>query len=391
MVITEISENEKKILTLFTQHDTLNKQQILETGLMSWATITKLVNKMTKDGTLEVAGTSDRKVQKGKNSYIYRLSDYTHQAVGIDIEYKQTKIILLSISGKILFRKEYATPQEPNLSELQHFLETVINDFFAECPCSLKTLKGIGIGIPGISIPAWLTDTVSENILKQNELKDFLQHRFNLPVRIENNVRAYAMFERWNKVSFSMNDFIFISIRTGVGSGIVINNTIYSGQQALAGEIGHFTVKEGGKLCRCGKRGCLETEFNQHKLYKLYIQEIFGKDPGDYDIQDLKDGLADLFSRAKKGETLAMSILQNEFAILAGPLANLIMILNIRDVIISGYFGVDGDVMIPILQKEVKKRLLPKMKFSITYYPYDSEGFIRGAALLVLIEFLSVI
>ena len=209
-----------------------------------------------------------------------------------------------------------------------------------------------------------------------------------MPVCIENNVRAYAMFEKWDKRMFSLKEFVLISIRTGVGSGIVLNGTLYSGYQSLAGEIAHFTVDPEGRQCRCGKKGCLETYVNQDVLYKKYL-ELTGNPRTHFTNEEIITHLGELFTMARDGNKDAAAFLKEVAHSFSPHLANMLMVLNIRDIIISGHFGVDGDFFIRQLDDQIRTYILPKMQYSLRYYPLDEKGFIRGAALLILKEYFS--
>lgn len=382
----QLTDNERKIITLLYKKGPLSKPQLKSQGHMSWATVVKIINRLLNEKMIECIGTSERAVHKGKNSYIYRLTGKKPLAVGVDIEYREMNIILTNLSGTILKSRVYPTPQNPDAEELRTVLFRVLSDFIAECGTSSKEIVGIGIGIPGISIPSWLTESSPNK--DKIELAGFLEDQFSIPVCTENNVRAYAMFEKWDKRTFSIKDFIFLSIRTGLGSGIVLNGTIYPGQQGLAGEIGHITAKKDGELCRCGKKGCLETLVNQNVLYSKYL-DLIEVPIKNYTNEDLEKNLGNLFTMARDGNQGALEIVSSTADSLAPHIANLIMMLNIKDVIISGYFGMDGSILVDLLEEKIVDFILPKIQYSLRYYPLDDKGFIRGAALLILQRFFS--
>ena len=214
----------------------------------------------------------------------------------------------------------------------------------------------------------------------------------NTRVLIDINVRVYTVLEKWENRSFSLEDFMFITIRSGIGSGIFLNGRLYYGHQEHAGEIGHMTIKKNGELCVCGRKGCLQTEVNQNRLYSDYLRNVLKlaqvseQEPNQ---DELLANLPNLFSMAKNGEKTAIKIIKRAAGYLAEGIANTLMILNIPHIIISGHFGTDGDVLIKPLDSEIRKRILSQMDFSLSYLPLESRGFTLGATLLILGDYFT--
>ena len=386
MDFTQLTENERKVITLLMRNAELSKPQIAELGQMSWATVVKIINRLLDANMIACVGTSNRAVHRGKNSYIYTLTGITPLAIGVDVEYQEITMVLTNLKGTIKLKRTFPTPQTPSIWELQEYLLQILRDFFNEC-CQLVErtfIKGIGIGLPGVSIPSWLKSADPD--INHTELRAYLEEHLNLPVCIENNVRAYTVYAKWNKPVFFSKDFVLLSIRTGVGSGIILDGNLYAGTQNLAGEIGHFTVNPDGPLCRCGKRGCLETYLNQRELYRRLL-EISGREDEDFSNEDVKKHLGELFTRAKQGDMSARSVLEELADIFAPQLSHMIMVLNIQDFIINGHFGDDGDYFIALLQERLKRYMLPNVHYRLTYYPFDNQGFLLGAALLILRQY----
>ena len=381
-----VTENVRKILTLLYHVGPLSKMELVERGGISWATASKLVNRLLAQRIIRCEGTSHRKVQRGKNAYIYSLTGDKPLAVGVDLEYETTTMLLTNLRGDEIHRKIYKSPANPTSGQLRSFLGQNLSSFVADSPVRRKDLTGIGIGIPGIGIPSWLKPR-REDV----DLADALHQDLGYPVSIENNIRAYTMYEKWGKELISLNDFILVSIRSGVGSGIIIGGGLYSGQQGLAGELGHFEVVPGGLPCRCGKRGCLETVVNQNAIYQEYARKVLGRKrvskapPTD----KIAVGLSDLFTRAAGGEPAAVRVVEHVASYLGPPMAQMIMLFNIPQVILSAYFGPDGAVVTDALRREIDRSILTKLQYTLRYVPFDEKGFTRGAALLILRRFFS--
>lgn len=131
-----------------------------------------------------------------------------------------------------------------------------------ECRATLtadQPIIGIGVGVPANISP----DGVLHNLpnlpqLEGMDLKTALSAKFNLPVVLENDAVAAAIGENWLGASKNVRDSIMITLGTGVGGGIIINNEPLRGIDGLAGKLGHICVEPEGHLCGCGSNGCLE-------------------------------------------------------------------------------------------------------------------------------------
>ncbi|HTP02818.1 MAG TPA: ROK family protein, partial [Anaerolineales bacterium] len=134
-----------------------------------------------------------------------------------------------------------------------------------------QPLSGIGIGAPGLvnTNEGLVVNAVNFN-WKNLPLTQLLQERYRLPVHILNDCQAAAIGERtYGKGARKDENLVLLNVHHGIGAGIIIRGDIYQGDGGFAGEIGHvIAVREGGELCRCGKRGCLETVASAEALLR---------------------------------------------------------------------------------------------------------------------------
>jgi predicted NBD/HSP70 family sugar kinase len=350
---------------------------------MGWATVVKVINQLTDDGLVLLAGTTDDTPRSRAN--LYGLRADRPLAVGIDVEYKTTRVVLTNLAGDILAESMHPTPLQPADGETARFFEGIIEEFCSSNEVSSADLAGVGIGIPGIGFPM---RSRKENEAEARKLEGTLSRGFGTLVRIGTNTHSYAAFEKWSNETFDSSNFLFVSIRTGVGTGIFNNGQLYVGVNGLAGEVGHMKVGHQG-TCRCGARGCLEAVTNQRHLAGRYRNEVL-EDPGwcaDEEPGCLHAGLADLFARAADGELAAREIIEDTAAYLGKGIANAIIVLDITNIIVSGHFGPRGDAIIRPLRDVISGELLPDIEFDVRYVPLDPTGHTMGAALLVLRDF----
>ncbi|WP_455382051.1 ROK family protein [Salinispira pacifica] len=356
---------------------------------MAWATVVKIIDRLTEAGIVEQVGTAKRPSLPGKHAVLYNLTDAYPLAIGIDVEYHTTTITVSSFGRRTLAEMTRPTPSPINSETLKPFLTRLISRFLDDSPrISRENILGIGIGVPSIGLPPWNRSTSEET---QESIGRYVEEEVGIPVRIHDNTLSYSVYERWTNQAFSADDFIFVSIRTGVGCGIFANGQLLEGHQGLAGMLGHIVTEPEGPDCRCGRRGCLETVSNQYYLFERYQTEVLGMPPTAVEpaVSDVHSALQSLFTKAKHGNRAAMAVVQDLAQNLSRALAPAIMVLNPPTVIISAYFGPDGEILLPLLREELSRRVLRRMDYSLKYWEFDPPGHTLGAALLFFADFLT--
>ncbi len=381
---TLFTENEKRIVTLLAQCGTLTKKELAERGDISWATVVKALSRLEKAQIVCHAGITSQPDTTGKDPSVYELSGSTPLALGVDVAYGTTTIMLTNLRHVVLAQQNYATPTKPTPEQLQAFLTTAIVEFLEKTTYSLSDLAGIGIGVP-----LWLA-TPNHGIL--TTLATTLSSQLGAPVRIENNVRSYAMYKKWIGKAFGVDNFILITIRNGIGTSIFYQGDFIRGTHGMAGELSHLPVVENGALCRCGKTGCLGTVVNQDVLYQHYVRRVLQNQTASFDAvseDELRRGMRVLFSLAKEGHPEAVAIVRQTANYLGMGIAALLLLFDIPTILLTADFGIDGDALIPLMQAEVNRRILEGQTYSMTYYPLEQLGFAQGAALLILRDYLA--
>ena len=146
-----------------------------------------------------------------------------------------------------------------------YFLDTLtgtLESALKKSGLDLKNLKAVGLGCPGIIQKSEGRVAVSPNLpfLKHFPLAKKLSDRLKTKVVIENDVNAGLYGEFRFGAAKGYKHVIGIFLGTGIGGGVILNGELFYGASGAAGEIGHMNVRENGKLCGCGQRGCLESE-----------------------------------------------------------------------------------------------------------------------------------
>ncbi|SEO14411.1 glucokinase [Amphibacillus marinus] len=181
-------------------------------------------------------------------------------AVGIDIGGTKVAIALVNEQGKIVSEDKLPTDLTIAPTEMIERIIASVNQQLDEQVLSDSDLIGIGIGAPGplnskeglITSPPNLKNWRNIPIVEQ-----FKSH-FTVPIRLENDANAAALAERWLGAAQATNDFVYLTISTGIGAGIYVNGQLVTGLRGNAGDFGHTVINPSYGECVCGQHGCLE-------------------------------------------------------------------------------------------------------------------------------------
>ncbi len=269
-------------------------------------------------------------------------------AVGIDIGGTNTFIGFLDENGKVLSKSHLITQEYRLISDFISALSFNIKDQIKLL--GQVNIEGIGIGAPNGNILNGCIEN-APNIPWKGRLplvKLFSSFFPDLPVFLTNDANAAALGEMsFGKVK-GLKDFVVVTLGTGVGSGFVVNGEIMYGHDGLAGELGHTIIEENGRLCGCGRKGCMETYTSATgflKTTKEYLKSFAGKSLlKQIPVTDLM--AEDVSIAAENQDELALSIFDFTAKKLAFSLANLIAITSPKEIILYGGLANAGDHLI---------------------------------------------
>ena len=268
-----------EILRCSTQN--LSRFDLKKMSGYSMSSVLDLTKEMIEEGLIYEEECEEARV--GRKPAWLKINPLGGFYVGLEFNAQYMNCVAMDLLGNILSKCTRKTVQEGTVHQVK--AETIIcqikkmlENALAELPDRNKVI-GIGLGAPGYvdqengisysysRIPAW------KNIF----LRDIIEEEFGIPCHIQNNVSVMTLAYKWLYYNGNSSDFIFISIRTGIRMVTISNNRLVSGKDGFAGELGHIKVSEGGRICTCGRYGCLNSEISDTAIVSK-IQEGFGWD-----------------------------------------------------------------------------------------------------------------
>lgn len=262
-------------------------------------------------------------------------------AIGIDIGGTKISLVLGTPEGKILARRKIATRTGEETRACIRELTAVIRDLFKYGAARGHKVSGIGVGIPGAvdSIKGVVPRSPHLKGWKGLKLGAFLRDEFRVPVFLANDANAAAVAEKVFGQARKCRDFVYMTVSTGIGGGLVVHGQLLEGASFVAGEIGHMTVVPEGNACKCGNSGCLEAYASGTAIGRAAQELILkGKRSSLSKLLDLEGRLTakDVGLAAREGDALSIKVYEDAGYYLGIGLANLLNILNPEMILLGG-------------------------------------------------------
>jgi glucokinase len=259
-----------------------------------------------------------------------------------------------------------------------------------------QRIIGLGVGAPGLIDYERGVILVAPNLNWRNvPVRDFLEDQLGQLVVVDNNVRAMALGEAFFGSGRGANSLAFVYGRVGVGAGFVVNGQVFRGSNAGAGEIGHTVMlAQGGELCGCGNRGCLETLVSETAL--LREASLCARDHPDSLLAGYLTQASDvppvdlIFRAAREGDPYSAEMIKQRAGYLGLALANLVNVFNPELILLGGMFSQGEDLFLPEATATMRKNafagLGEKVRLQTTSFGWRA-GVIGAAALALTTNF----
>lgn len=309
--------------------------------------------------------------------------------VGIDIGGQTTKMGIVDMRGQVLtqtvIRTDTHTDVEPYVDDVAEALDKIIKESGSE-----GKIRGIGIGAPNAN---YYTGTIENAVniswggSKSIPFADLLSARTGgLKVALTNDANAAAVGEMTYGAARGMKNFIMITLGTGVGSGIVINGEVVYGHDGFAGELGHTcAVRNNGRLCNCGKTGCLETYCSAIGVARTAREWLTLSDEPSV-LRSLDNITSkDVYEAAKEGDRLALKIFEFTGKMLGQSFADFVAFSAPEAIVLFGGLARAKEYLYQPILDSMNANVLPlwRDKIKIVFSQLkESDAAILGASAL---------
>lgn len=301
--------------------------------------------------------------------------------IGIDVGGTNIAAGLVNDKGELLEKCSAPTLKERTPEEIASDMVNLANSLIQKA----DTIDGIGIGIPGTVNDKEGTIVYAVNLNMDGfNLAKHIQKSIDVPVHLANDADCAAFGEY---VSYGNDRFVFISLGTGVGGGIIIDGKLYTGFNGMGSELGHMTIIKDGEPCGCGKRGCYEAYASVTALIRD-TKRAMEKNPDSimHDIARERGKVSGrtAFDAFRRGDKAAEAVVKQYTEYVAEGIVSIENILEPEVIVIGGGISKEGDYLLkPICEYVAKNRYNKHLKQTeIKVAKLYNDAGIVGAAML---------
>jgi glucokinase-like ROK family protein len=294
----------------------------------------------------------------GRRPIVLQFQDDASMILGVEMGGAHVAVALTDLRGRVLAweHRSHLVRNDPIGSRA--LITEMCDACLATRPRSARRLVGIGVAVPSPVDPRH-PDNLSEIVLPKwgGQLGlGPLSARYGAPLMVDNDANLGALAERWWGAGRDVDDFAYIKVATGIGSGHVIGGEIYRGATGVAGEIGHMAIDPHGELCICGLRGCLGTIVGSQVLVERARERL-----ADYPTSILnprKLTIESIEDAALAGDPLALQLAREAAENLGIAVAGMLNLMNPALVILGGGLTRLGELLLEPLRDTVRRRTL---------------------------------
>ena len=272
--------------------------------------------------------------------------------IGIDLGGTNMAAGIVSEKGELLYKKSIPTQREDTDGMIKS-MGGLINLICEENNISSDDIKSVGIGIPGTvdsedGIITYANNFDSDNYPIVEKLKQYTDK----PIYISNDANVAALGEAVAGGAKGYDSVVVVTLGTGVGGGIILNNKIWEGYKSAGAEIGHMVIRADGEECTCGRKGCWEAYSSATALIRDTKRKM-EKNPDSLMLklseEEGKVSGKTAFMAAKMGDKAAKEVICNYIKYLSEGIANMINIFAPKCVLLGGGVSHEGDnLLIPL-------------------------------------------
>ena len=372
------------VLKTIFDNESISRAEIARVTKLTRATVSDMVTNLIEEGLVEEIGFGDS--IGGKAPILLSLIADSRYLIGLNLA--QDKFIgsVVNLRGEIKETVEFPVEESDGEQALQ-LIHKILDQLTDK---EWKPIVGIGIGTPGLVNTLEGIVVSAVNLDWQDlPLAQLLESRYDLPVTVLNDSQATAIGEFvYGDEHNSDDNLIVVTVKQGIGAGILINGRLFQGDGGGAGEIGHVVVEENGTLCRCGKYGCLETVASARAVVQRAVDLA-----SEYSNSELASNLQGISLSAIEGawrenDPLAHRVVSDAAHILGVSIANLVGALNIQKIVLTGDMVCFGEPWLQIVQETMSQGALSRIaqETKINIGQLEFRGCILGASAFMLLE-----
>ena len=352
----KVESPKKKIITYLMHNHSSTIPDLAKDIDLSIPTVTKFLMELVDAGYIVNYGKQE--TSEGRPPNLYGLNPDSAYMVGVDIKSSCLNIGLMNFTGDMIDLQMGIECRLENTLEGLDELTCHICEFLDKHVNVKDKILQVGVNISGRVNPE-AGYSFSMFNFEERPLAEVLYEKIGIPVSIDNDTRAMAYGELLKGAVKGEKDIVFINISWGLGSAFIIDGKIYTGRSGFSGEFGHFSVFDNEIICRCGKKGCLETEVSGSALHRILCEKVKSGQSSILSKRILTEEtsvtLEEIVDATNKEDILCIELVEEIGRKLGRYLAGLINLFNPELVVIGGTLALTEDYILQPIKTAIRK------------------------------------
>lgn len=315
----------------------LSRVELIGATGLSTQTVSNIARRLLDLGLIRESGKVH--VPQGKPRTTLTIDPRSRFAVGVHLDPSRLTFVLLDLAGAVIHRSHIPVEAVAGPEETVTRIAGAVEDLISDSGIPKDRVLGVGIAAPGpiefdqgaVVGPPMLTGWA------RVELRESLGEATGLPVFLEKDSTAAAHAELWVRDRRSDQNFVFIYLGSGTGAAVVLDGEVTRGSSNNVGEIGHFSTGDGGRMCGCGRTGCLGVSVMPVQLVLEASQQGLVPGPVDEaDLQQVAKRFAELAVLAEGGDERAGALFLEAAQRLSRAVEDIANLLDVDAVVLGG-------------------------------------------------------
>lgn len=370
--------NKSLVLDVIKQHSPISRATIASQTGLNKGTVSSLVSDLLKEELIYESGPGES--SGGRRPVMLLYNHEAGYAIGIDLGVNYLRGICTDLNGTIC-KEQLVHFNDLNYDMIEGKLFTMIDNLIARTPSSPYGIIGIGVGVPG-TVNKDGKILLAPNLKWENvHLQSIIEKKYQIPVVVQNEANAGAYGEKTFGAGVNHQNIIYVSVAMGIGVGLILNNSLYTGHEGFSGELGHMTITANGETCRCGGKGCWELYASEQAL----IQQAASLFP------EKEQTLENLLDLAEQGHQQTIALFENIGKNLGLGLSNIINAFNPELIVIGNRLTMAQKWIEPAIHNSIDNQALwfQKSHLNMTFSKLTTHSTALGVAAFAIENFLT--
>ncbi len=362
------------LLSLIRSGEATTRGQLTEATGLARSTVAQRIDALISSGLVIEAGEAES--TGGRPPTILGFNDNAGVVLAADFGATHSRIALTNLGGETIVDEAIEIDIDRGPEDVLGWLEQAFEDLLGRSEHTRADVKGIGVGLPGpVDFDRGMA--VHPPIMAgwhEYPVAGRLGEKFGVPVLVDNDVNIMALGEQW-VMSPRVDDFIYVKVGTGIGSGLILGGRIHRGAHGAAGDFGHVQATTQSVVCRCGNTGCLEAAAGGAALAAQLAES-----------HENVIGTRDVVRLVRAGKNDAARAVREAGRLIGQVLASTVNLLNPALIIIGGDMAAAEQQLLAGIREVVYRRstALSTTDLQIRTSDLGDRAGVTGAAAMVI-------